>query len=353
MRPFIIYALPRSRTYWLSRFLSFGGWHCGHDELRHVRSLQDVKTWFSQPYTGTAETLAAPWWRLVQSVCPDIRTVVIRRPVAQVVDSLMARASFDRAIITNNMTKLDHKLDQIEARVPGVLSVSFDDLATASACAALFPHCLGLPFSRLWWQDLSGVNLQSDLAATLRYMQAYEPQLAKVAQQAKYRVLTEMSQRPLVETDGLTIQQEDFETALRDGEALFAEHAAVVDEVPDSFRGKNLPLMRALNEKGFIQVTTARCNGRMFGYLMALVGPSLESPTSIEALNTLFYASPVFRGLGMKLQRASADALRAKGVDVLYCRAGIRGSGHKIGAIYRRMGGEECGEMYRVKLRSD
>ena len=29
---FIVFAMPRSRSYWLSRFLSYEGWHCGHEE---------------------------------------------------------------------------------------------------------------------------------------------------------------------------------------------------------------------------------------------------------------------------------------------------------------------------------
>ena len=69
--PFVVYALPRSRTFWLSRFLCYAEWNCGHDEIRHARSLDDVRAWFSQSYTGTVETAAAPWWRLIQRLRPD------------------------------------------------------------------------------------------------------------------------------------------------------------------------------------------------------------------------------------------------------------------------------------------
>ncbi len=30
MRPFVVFGLPRSRTAWLSRFLTYGDWVCGH-----------------------------------------------------------------------------------------------------------------------------------------------------------------------------------------------------------------------------------------------------------------------------------------------------------------------------------
>ena len=88
--PFVVFALPRSRTFWASRFLSYGGWACGHDEALHVRALDDVRSWFAQPYVGTVETAAAPFWRLLHAVCPQAKVVVIRRPVSDVVTSLMA-----------------------------------------------------------------------------------------------------------------------------------------------------------------------------------------------------------------------------------------------------------------------
>src|SRR5664279_2954834 len=124
MPPFVVLAMPRSRSYWLSRFLSAGGWHCGHDELRHMRSLDDVRSWLAQPLTGTVETAAGPFWRLLMDLAPDARVVVLRRPVAEVVDSLV-RLGFERAPMVRIMTRLDAKLAQIAVRVPGCLSVSF------------------------------------------------------------------------------------------------------------------------------------------------------------------------------------------------------------------------------------
>ena len=64
--PFLIYALPRSRTYWLSKFLSYGDWVCGHDQIRYFRTIDDIKGWLNLPATGSAETGIAEWWRVVQ-----------------------------------------------------------------------------------------------------------------------------------------------------------------------------------------------------------------------------------------------------------------------------------------------
>src|SRR5215472_6751131 len=80
--------MPRSRSKWLSQFLGYGEWQCGHDELRHCRSLDDVRSWLSQPCTGTVETAAAPFWRLLRAMAPGVRIVTVHRPVAAVAASL-------------------------------------------------------------------------------------------------------------------------------------------------------------------------------------------------------------------------------------------------------------------------
>jgi len=99
-----------------------------------------------------------------------------------------------------------------------------------------------------------------------------------------------------------------------------------------------------------LQTMTARSNGRMFGYLMTVIGPSLDARDRLAGFHTIFFASPLIRGLGMKLQRAALDALRARGVQEVQMRAGHRGSGPRLGTFYRRLGAEEFGQLYRLEL---
>jgi hypothetical protein len=111
---------------------------------------------------------------------------------------------------------------------------------------------------------------------------------------------------------------------------------------------KNFPLLRKLEAIGASQIMTARCNGRMFGYLLSLTAPSLESLDVLSAQHLTFYASTDFPGLGMKLLRAANVALQTKGVSEIFMRAGIRGDGPRMGVLYRRLGAEGFGEMYRL-----
>jgi hypothetical protein len=295
--------------------------------------------------TGSVETAAAPWWRLLPD---DVKVATIRRPVEDVANSL-AQFGFDRAAILPYLRRLDAKLDQIEAR-RGALSVSFADLGTEAGCARLFEYCLGLPHNSSWWRSIASVNVQYPLHAMIRYADAYAPQIEKMAQIATSSIRASLMRRPVVSHDGMTFAVEPFETWRQDGAALFERHCIAVDEAPGAHWGKNWNLMQSLAERGALQVVTARANGRMFGYLMTVISPSLEDGARLSAIETTFYASSDAPGIGMKLQRTALSALRERGVDEAWFRAGDRGDGPRMGAMFRRLGAERDGELYRMRL---
>lgn len=347
--PFVVFALPRSRTFWISRFLSYGGWTCGHEELRHLRGLDDIRSWLSLPLTGTVETAAAPFWRLLRQWRPDARVATIRRPVMESHGSLMRMGiAFDAPRLLWALRRLDAKLDQIERRCPDVLRVDYGELRTQEACQQLFLHCLSQTVQPdpSWWQALAPVNLQCDLAAMLRYMAAHRPQLDKVAKQAGHRIIAGM--KPLEDVfDGVVFQEESF-ASFNDAIPLFREHLVLTDQAPDDYLKKNLPLFRQMDAIGALHVQTARSNGRLFGYLVSIVFPSLDSPDVLQAEHTIFFASPAIKRLGMRLQRAAVESLKAKGVTKVLMRT--RQDNARLATIYRRLGAEPFGEMYRLEV---
>lgn len=354
MTPFVVFSLPRSRSAWLSRLLTYGEWVCGHEELRHMRSLDDVRAWFSQPYIGTCETAAAPWWRLLEQVAPGARVVVVRRPVDEVIASLMnlPKVVFDPAILAREIHHMDRKLGQITRRLPGVLSVRFEELSREDACAEVFEHCLpDYAHDHAHWKALSGQNIQIDMRALMRHFVAFRPALEKLASIAKHQTLAAMTLRPMREPEGITFQAETLDSWIADGRSLFEEHCIRVGEAPDDWRAKNIPLMRRISENGGMQILSARSNGRMFGYLVSVIAPSLTSESVTSAVHTTFFAAPEFPGLGRKLQRAAVIALKERGIDEAFMQTGVRGDGARMGALYRRMGAERQGEMYRIDLR--
>ena len=345
MSQFVILSLPRSRSFWASRFLTYGPWACGHDEISRLRRPGDLASWWALPQWGSCETAGAYWWRAIP---PDVRIATIRRPVGDVVDSLARLFPFNRQVMEREMQRLDAKLDQVEAR-RDCLSLDFHEMALEEPCAELFEHCLGLPHDPKWWRQMAPLNLQIDLRKQVQYCMAYRGQLEQMAGTMRAEALRTMRAKAPPALDGIVLAQEGFGQWVRDGKALFAEHSAAVDEAADSYSQKNAELMAKLDAQGELQILTARCNGRMLGYLVSLVIPSLESPGWKSGLQTTFFVGvDAPKGLGLRLQRTSVEMLKAKGVREVLFHAGTRGSGPKMGPLYRRLGAELCGQGYRL-----
>jgi len=292
--------------------------------------------------------MVAPFWRLI---APDTRIVIVRRPVDDVVESLMRLpgCAFDRDALAAAMIYLDRKLEQIAAR-RDVLQVPFADLENEETCARVFEHCLPCAHDPQWWAVWNPINVQCDMRAYMRMCDAFRPALLKLASVAKHRILTQMALRKAKAPDGFTFQTESFEDWLDGATHLLAEHHFQIGENPDNWRNKNIPLLRAMDQIGAMQITTARSNGRMFGYLMTLFAPSLASEGIMTAVNTAFFADPAAPGVGLKLQREALASFREKGIGQVLWETNTVGGGRRIGAMYRRLGAEEKGSVYRLNL---
>lgn len=181
MTPFCIYGLPRSRTSWLSMFLSYKDWNCHHERAMYMRSMADVVELFSTPNTGSAET-GAPYGRcLLKYFVPNLKEVVILRPVDEVVDSLMNLdvsevATFDR----NKLRKIIERGERALKRIitdPNVLVVNYSDLDKEETCARIFEFCLPYKFDREWWGYYKNKNIQVNMKLLLLYRFQNKPSI--------------------------------------------------------------------------------------------------------------------------------------------------------------------------------
>ena len=149
-------------------------------------------------------------------------------------------------------------------------------------------------------------------------------------------------------TAPVTIAREDFETFLRDGKELWIEHAAEVGKAATF----NIELARLLDRIGAGIIMVARAEGRMVGYLVMIVGPSLVDPAETDAMSTGFYVSPPYRGrTGIRLLKAAIEACWARGVDDITLRAGVVGSGFHLDAMFQRLGAVPHGRLYNLRRR--
>jgi len=352
--PFVVFSLPRSRTAWLSKFLTYGDWYCGHEEGRHARTIEDISSWLSLQNTGTVETAASPWWRTLRRLKPETNVVVIRRPVEQVLDSLTRLGiAFDRAAMAKGLEHHDAKLRQIAARWPGALSLTYADLEQEDACKAVFEKCLPYPHDNAWWEYVSAVNIQCSMPHLIRYAGAFRQQMDHLGSILRHQTLSEIVFKRPISNDGVTLQIEPFADFLRDSLPLIGDHLVAVGEPPENVWSKNIPLMQTVSDMGNMQIVTAKSNGRVFGYLMTIISPSFERVGIQTAVQTTFYASPDMPGLGMKMQRYSLERFREEGrIDDVLFRAGVRGSGPNIASVYKRLGAVPYGDLYHLSLRN-
>lgn len=183
LRPFIIYTAGRSRTLWLSAFLNYGVCKCHFEgsSILGLRRLGDVLS-VLEPGRGSAETSAAPAWPLLERMMPDLRVVVVKRDVNEIVESIKRSAAGRLAIeevqLRRIITYLARCLDKIAER-PNALTVTFEDLASEDMCRAIFEHCLPYAWDKGWWEYMREKNLQVDLVELTRM---YEGNMQNVAQ---------------------------------------------------------------------------------------------------------------------------------------------------------------------------
>lgn len=166
-RKFIILSLPRSRSKWLSEFLSQGDKKCGHDLIVNCSSVADFSNALSG-VIGSCETGAMVGWKLIRQLMPEVRLLVVRRPVGQVLDSFR-RLGFeiDGGLLEERAAMLDAC-----SRAEGVTTYSFSSLKSFWTCKDLFERCLDVGLEEDWWSFMSTQNIQIDIQARAREIEA-------------------------------------------------------------------------------------------------------------------------------------------------------------------------------------
>jgi hypothetical protein len=136
---------------------------------------------------------------------------------------------------------------------------------------------------------------------------------------------------------------------MKDAQNLMSDHCLMIGQPADEWTRNNIPLMQAMDDQGSLQVLTARANGKLFGYLVSILGPSTESTTTRSATQVQFFASKEWPGAGLRLQREALHRLKAKGINEVIMRSWM-GPGAKIETLYKRLGAELDGQLYRIRL---
>ena len=158
MSRFLVLAMPRSRSFWVSRFLSYEGREVAHDPARFFSGLADYD--ICGDAVDTALGYFWPW----RDDPEGTRVAVLYRSSSEVVESLMERG-------------VPASLPAIRALERRLLALpyprfTFEGLNEESECSRLFEYCLQRPFDRPRWLAMKDENLQCDPAAYIRDVRA-------------------------------------------------------------------------------------------------------------------------------------------------------------------------------------
>lgn len=178
---FIVLGLARCRTAWLSRFLTYGDHICTHELAMYMDTPSHYKDFFARGNVGSSETGVAQGWCLLKYIAPDLRTVIVQRPIEECIDSLLkldlgGKFHYDVPMLRKHLVKAKRSLDRI-AKHPDTLVVNFHDLEKEETCQRVFEHCLPYIYNSAHWNNLKDKNIQMNF---FEHIQDYHKRLPKV-----------------------------------------------------------------------------------------------------------------------------------------------------------------------------
>jgi hypothetical protein len=176
--PFVIFALPRSRTAWMASYLSHRQCNVGHDITIECKHPEDFFADFapSGPMLGTVETGAVMAWKLIRQRLPEAKFVVVRRPLGDVKASL---GQFGLEAPPGELEARDEMLDVV-ASLPGSESLRYSDLCIPQVCRWLFEHCLERPWDPSWHAMMAQINVQVNMTQRIEQLLRNHEDLVKL-----------------------------------------------------------------------------------------------------------------------------------------------------------------------------
>jgi len=342
-QPFFVFALPRSRTFWLSKWLGQGSAPVGHDLGALVDSCQQFHL-ATAGVVGTVETGAMVAHRLIRQMWPEAKFVTIRRLRGEVLESL---AKFG---IEGQEGELEHRdacLDELENL--GAQRVDYENLNDVNCCAWLMEYLRApLPFDFNWWQAHAGLNLQVPMATRLELLANRQDAIQALIQEAAELEKSLDPQFSLV-------RRETWDSLWADAKNLAEGHyleANGGEPKPGHPFEMDVELMRQIEATGRLLAMTARVNGTLVGYITWTVVPNSESKGMQIADMGGPYVSPGFSkfNFGSKLISESIKLLQMSGVKNLQLHHPAFGRGAKLGPLFERLGAKLVHYRYELQL---
>jgi hypothetical protein len=128
-----------------------------HDVATLCKSVEGfVKAYKEEGMWGSVEIAGMIGWQLIRKEMPDLKTVVVRRPLQEVYGSIVG---LGLQANLSNLAEFNAILDLISEQ-PNVYSINSRDLDAPVVGKWLFEYCLELEWDFDWWYQLNQMNIQ-------------------------------------------------------------------------------------------------------------------------------------------------------------------------------------------------
>lgn len=176
---FIVFGLPRSRTYWASYFLSYDR-VVPHCKLITFPSAEEIIDYFQDPNACVSDEVGVGIWHQFIPFLPHTKVAIIERPVEEVI-AAQIKSGVPDVPQTRFVTEyLDYKMKELKRCYSDIQVFDFHTLSEEKESARLFEYCLDIPFDRTWWTPLVSRNLQNH----------YSPPAQELLKWADYPVMS-------------------------------------------------------------------------------------------------------------------------------------------------------------------
>lgn len=166
-RPFLILSLPRSRTAWLSSFLTVGNVFCHHDISGSVKDVETMagKIWNSPgQFVGNSDSGNVLVFNRLSQLLNRPALVMVLRPIEECVRSFARVSGLDEAAVREGLKTMENRLECV-ARVTKLplLAVNYEDLDSLDTIVRIWAHVApGLPFPVAHYEKMSKLHVEVD-----------------------------------------------------------------------------------------------------------------------------------------------------------------------------------------------
>lgn len=331
---FVAFSLPRSRSAWLSVFLSAGGRQVHHDL---AIGCATPEAFAHRIGDGACETGAGFAWPVIRDLLPDAKFLVVRRHPLEVAERLLALTGID---YTAEMRRRAAHLKDI-SDLPWTLTVDYEALGDGDTCRRIFEHCVRERMPEGWWERLAGLNIQVDMGARMKALAAAAPRVEALKREVRRRI----------GHDAYEIGPEPWSASWwTDAQPLADRHYEEVDGGVEARRLFDLDTdqMAAAYNAGAMELITVRQDGDMVGYFTWNLMFDVESRGLLIATQGAWYLADGHQRAFLRMWRASIARLQERGVQCVYPHHRMQGRGARLGHFFRRQGAKKTQDTYSL-----